>query len=145
MSNKTDKQVFIEACLSENLQTYYAQYIAERPTREAAFSKENGVLVHKQWRPSPRCTVTGGRLTSTNIDVIAGYWTPHLWKPVRKDLRASAMKEEAYQCQLLDTSCNDCKHLVRADGKCGKFDTPVYLGVNESCPQNAKCFEHRLG
>lgn len=77
-------------------------------------------------------------------------------------------KQEAYECQLIDSDCNDCKHfkrgsrnLYRGDkvktqdgeynrilvahdvfcGRCQKFDKPTIAFVNMATGH--ECFEHR--
>jgi len=59
-------------------------------------------------------------------------------------------KQEAYECQLIDANCNDCKHFDRDRhnkggntwrGHCKKFHVEV-----KACPNYASgydCFEHR--
>jgi hypothetical protein len=138
------KQTFISACFASDLQEFYQGLLQVAPAKRALFTTEHGQLVHRQWRPSAICAATGQVLMPENIDVAVGYWYPHLWKPVHHDHKKAYMAAEAYDCQLIDTACNDCKHLDRLAGACKKFGKQVSLEPCQSQPHNAACFVHRL-
>lgn len=86
---------------------------------------------------------------------VAAYWTPHTKYPVHKACKGAAMKTEAYECQLIDADCNDCRHFQRdtsfvsqkghrppsLPGHCLKFDRPTKAQPN-TCTMHP-CFEHR--
>jgi len=142
----SEKQFFIYACFVDDLQQFYQDWIEQgkKAGRIQFFDKGiDGKLTHKYWRPSNICCESGELLTKENIDVKVGYWTPNLWKPVRKDLKQEAMKFEALECQKIDCSCNDCKYLERTNSYCNKLDMQVIVNSNSCHAQNQGCFEHR--
>ena len=104
------KKHFIDACFADDLQKWYSDWIEEKKDRIQFFTTDDGYR-HRSWLPSDTCCYSGEKLTRDNIDVLVGYWTPFMWKPIRKDLRVQAQREEAYECQLIDCSCNDCAFL----------------------------------
>ena len=74
--------------------------------------------------------------------------------------------EGAYELQLIDTNCNDCKHMKRDIqkrksydylhegqinashrvnyGRCAKLSKDVSFVPNRCVPENENCFEHRI-
>jgi len=96
------------------------------------------------------------------------YWfaTPFVCHPACKD---AGIRQEAYECQLIDADCNDCKHYKRGKlapimishvrmpnglieevrhqpnviigGHCLKFDEPTTAYPNKWTGR--PCFEHR--
>ena len=86
---------------------------------------------------------------------VAAYWTPHAKYAVHKACKTLAIKTEAFECQLIDADCNDCKHFERdltwqkregssgggQPGRCQKFGKPTRAWPN-TCTGHA-CFEHR--
>ncbi len=128
--NKTEKQHFIDACFADNLDDFYEKWVAEKKDRIQFFTVRDidawkkritalsdaakkmiskdvisfkhlpPVFNHHYWKPSSRCISSGEELTRENIDIHITYWQPHLWKPIRKDLKREYRKEEAYECQL---------------------------------------------
>lgn len=144
--NLSEKQYFIHACFVDDLQSFYKNWIDQGSKKGRAqffYTLPNGKLIHRYWNPSSTCCETGQELTLENIDVKIGYWTPFVWKAVRKDLRIEAMKEEAFECQKIDCSCSDCKHLERSKKWCNKFDKETSINANLCHPQNQECFKHR--
>jgi hypothetical protein len=140
----SEKQYFIQACFSNNLQDFYTNYINEKKGRSQLFDTSNsGELIHKYWKPSNICCVSGAQLTERNIDIKISYWTPFIWKPIHKDLKQSAMKIEALSCQEIDMSCNDCAFLIRSEKHCSLLNKEVTIVPNTSHPQNINCFKHR--
>lgn len=103
----------------------------------------NNELVHLYWSPSNICCESKELLTRENIGIKTGYWTPFVWKPISKDLIVEAKKNEAFECQIVDCSCNDCKHLNRSESLCNKFNKTIAIIPNKSHPENLNCFEHR--
>jgi hypothetical protein len=138
-----DRDLFIEACFAKDLQQFYQDMINSSKGKAQLFSNVNGKLIHKQWNPSKICCESSQELTRDTIDIKIGYWTPFVWKPIRKDLKKEAMKREAYLCQKVDMSCNDCTNLKRENSWCNKLDKPVKVYPNTCHPQNIHCFEHR--
>lgn len=144
--NWSERQFFLYACFVDDLQKFYRDWIEQgkKSGRIQFFDvAPNGTLTHKYWRPSNICCESGEVLTNDNIDIKVGYWTPNLWKPIRKDLRQEAIKFEALECQKIDVSCNDCKHLDRTNKHCNKLNKKVSIKPNACHPQNQNCFEHR--
>jgi hypothetical protein len=102
LSNLSEKQYFIHACFVHDLQQFYKQWIEQKKGRIQYFTTTpNGLLQHKYWQPSSTCCQSGQLLSPNNIDVKIGYWTPFTWKPILPQLKQQAMKDEAYQCQLI--------------------------------------------
>lgn len=141
--NWSEKQYFIHACLSDDLQVFYRNWIDQKKDRIQYFTSLNGVLEHRYWIPSNICVESGEVLTADNIDVMVGYWTPNIWKPIRKDLKVASAKEEAFLCQKIDCSCNDCAFLDRKNKWCSKFDKETAIKPNLCHPENQDCFKHR--
>jgi len=92
---------------------------------------------------SNKCQATGILLNESNFDIGIRYWLPNSWYPVHKDFKHDYMKNEAYNCQKLDTNCNDCKHLNRAEMKCLKLNKGLSFAPNTCMPENQDCFIHR--
>jgi hypothetical protein len=143
--NWSKKQYFLHACFADDLQEYYKEYIAQKFNRKQEFNElPNGVLIHKDWCPSRICRHSKQTIESIDdLDVFVGYWTPHCWYPVKKEFRKIGMDLEAYECQLIDCSCNDCVFLDRANILCTKFNKPTFILPNHCHPQNQDCFKHR--
>lgn len=141
--NLTEKQYFILACLSNSIQDFYKEYVSlSKGSLQLFDCLSNEELSHKSWSPSNICCESGEMLTMENIDVKVGYWTPFLWKPIRKDLKKQAMKFEALECQKIDCSCNDCGHLNRSASWCNKLNKETKIHSNLCHPQNQECFKH---
>lgn len=140
---KSERDFFIEACFSDDLQVFYKSWIAQKPDRIQFFTKLEGVLSHKYWNPSNLCCIIGDTLTKDNIDIKISYWTPFIWKPILKSLKIESMKKEAYMCQLIDSNCNDCFYLDRGNKKCLKFDKNIQIYPGISQVENKDCFKHR--
>ncbi len=146
-NNWSDREYFLYACFVPDLQVFYNEWIEQGGKKKGRIQYfdilPDGRLEHKYWKPSNKCCQSGELLTNKDIDIKASYWTPNLWKPIRKDLLAEAKKAESFECQNIDCSCNDCKWLNRADSWCTKFDKKTRAEVNIACPENINCFEHR--
>ncbi len=154
-NNWNERQYFIYACFAPDLQEFYRQWVEQgwKQGRIQFFTEYiPGTLVHKYWSPDNICCETGETLTRDNMDIKVGYWTPMVWKPIRKDLLHQAKQFEAYQCQLIDKSCNDCLHLIReGEGRgnralfswCGKLDKKTEVHANTCQPEHTDCFTHR--
>jgi len=134
-----ERDHFIQACFAENLEDFYKQWIKQKKDREQFF--EHGQ--HKYWKPSNICCESGEVLTRDTIGVKVGYWTPFIWKPIRKDLLLESKKYEASECHKIDCSCNDCIALDREDGYCEVKKKNVNISPNTCCPENQGCFIYR--
>ena len=61
---------------------------------------------------------------------MAPYWGPHsvdgvpVRFPVHKACKQQAMKDEAYECQVIDADCNDCRHFDRDTSYRAPKETP---------------------
>lgn len=155
---KTDKQYFIEACFSDNLQDFYREYLRENIAKVNHFKLPCGInvyqaianktilLEHWFWSPSNTCIKSGEKLTTENIDVHVGYWYP-LWKPIHKDYAKKYKEDEVYACQSIDMNCNDCINFKRIEGNHGectiKNNEKIITNPNACSPQNTNCFKHR--
>ncbi|HMT02298.1 MAG TPA: hypothetical protein PKD00_03160 [Burkholderiales bacterium] len=138
----TDKQFFIYACFVDDLQSFYKDWIEQKRSRKQFFYEwEEGELEHLIWSPSKICSESREILTKENIDIRISYWSSY-WFPIHKDLKVEAAKQEAFECQKIDTSCNDCKFLDRPNSRCKRYNRQVQI-----CPNTAQdhfhCFEHR--
>lgn len=82
------------------------------------------------------------------------YWVGGgaFWFACHKSCKVVGEKEEAYQCQLIDEDCNDCKHFVRGEriskkdckGTCEKLNNKEVVAHVQFCSSH-ECFEHRKG
>jgi hypothetical protein len=146
--NLSEQKYFILACFADDLQEFYREWVNQKKDRIQFFEEFRlPVYEHKYWMPSKICCESGEVLTEDNISIKVGYWTPHLWKPINKDLLQEAKKLEAYECQKIDCSCSDCISFKRETGdkgECLKFNKKITAWPNTACPQNLRCFKHRL-
>lgn len=143
MSERSD---FIEACFTLDLQEWYREWISKKGDRLQFFYKGIIGYTHLFWNPSSRCRASGQILTKENIDIYVGYWTPNCWFPIHKDLLKEHKRSEAYECQKIDCSCNDCAHFKRevgSSGHCEVLNKKVIAYSNTCCPENSECFLHR--
>ena len=141
MRNKKERDYFLDACFSDNLQEWYSNYIQEKPSRVQQFIKVNGRWEHRYWIPSNICRATKKKLDKSDAVVAHGYWTPNCWFPIHKDLKREYELSEAYECQKIDAACNDCGFFDRANSWCNKLNKPTHPAPN-FC-QNNSCFVHR--
>lgn len=143
----SERQYFILACFSGDLQTFYQQWIGRKKDRIQFFwQRPDGTLEHHYWWPGPVCCHSGQRLDPGRTAIKVGYWRPHLWRPIHPDYLQQAQKIETLACQQIDCSCNDCRFFERSReqyGHCKKFDKPTIAYPNQCCPENLTCFEHR--
>lgn len=146
-ASANEQQYFIIACHWADLQAFYQAWIAQKKDRiQLFYACAGGSLQHRYWCPEALCCHSRQPLTPANTAIKVGYWTPHIWRPVHRDLLAEAKLIEAGACQEIDCSCNDCKHFERQaglKGTCKKFGRPVTAHPNHCHPENLACFEHR--
>ena len=144
-----EKDYFLDACFSDNLQEWYSNYIKEKPSRLQNFTvieemKDDEIITtytHKYWMPSSFCRSTKEKLNRDDAVVTHGYWTPFCWFPIHKNLKREHELNEAYECQKIDQSCNDCAFFDRANSHCKKLNKPTQANPN-ICADNP-CFVHR--
>ena len=97
------------------------------------------------------CRLCGEPANYENFDILYGYWNAGLFI-CHEACKLQAIKDEAYECQVIDADCNDCKHFKRGkmiqkgigsiwEGVCLKFNKPTRAFPN-FCSGH-KCFEHR--
>ena len=118
-------------------------------------------------RPSPNCRYCGEMVSEADYAVTHSYWRA-IMDVSHKACEAKGRADEAYECQLIDADCNDCKHfrrgsraLYRGDkantedgeyvrihvqkdafhGHCCKLNKPTTAFVNFA--SGHPCFEHR--
>jgi len=102
------------------------------------------------------CSHCKQKIKEEDFDYYAAYWSGSYndgvyWRTVHKQCKKDAHQNESYECQNIDTSCNDCKHFVRGksickgswEGYCQKLNKPTKAHALVACPENAECFEHR--
>lgn len=86
-------------------------------------------------------------------DVCFSYWKAFRY-PCHKLCKKEGARKEAYDCQLIDADCNDCKNFKRGESKqiqgtsvkwfegdCSKFNRPTKAFANHA--SSHACFEHR--
>jgi hypothetical protein len=111
--------------------------------------KANSLFVESNTKISNLCNHCNSAIDKDDFIYYAGYWTPHLWKPVHKHCFKEAKELETIACQEIDADCNDCKYFQREKeiskgisiGVCSKFNNKQKSHVNTFTGK--KCFEHR--
>ena len=96
------------------------------------------------------CRYCQKEIAESEATFTTSYWGGNKF-PCHKACKEQGYKDEAYQCQLIDGDCNDCKHFQRGDvvkppykyykGFCLKFNKPTNA-FPLTCTDH-KCFEHR--
>lgn len=92
---------------------------------------------------STNCRYCGKYISPEDFTITYSYWSAH-WYPSHKHCHQAGTKQEAYDCQLIDADCNDCKYFRRDKfiyGTCQKFNKPTEAYSNHC--SGYKCFEHR--
>lgn len=97
------------------------------------------------WSPSSVCRYCYREVDRKDFDVAFSYWPIQGigpgWFAAHKNCIKSGYADEAYECQCIDSNCNDCKFLIRSSLMCSAFDKKVDPQSNFcSC---MKCFVHR--
>jgi hypothetical protein len=75
--------------------------------------------------------------------ITKSYWWS-LWSICCKGCKQKGEVEESYECQKIDSDCNDCLYFVRlkgAVGTCRKFNKEVVASPNFA--SGFDCFKHR--
>jgi len=78
-----------------------------------------------------------------NTTITKSYWWS-LWSICCKDCKQEGEKEESYECQKIDSDCNDCGYFKRIkglEGNCKKFNKSVTARPNFCSSYD--CFVHR--
>jgi len=115
-------------------------------------------VIERPWIISNLCRGCNQPVTAANIAIWHTYWKA-MWAACHVQCRTEGMKSEAYECQILDKSCSDCRHFVRGKeltevkgfgtgtfiGHCAHHNRTTFARACHSYPQNAECFSHRRG
>lgn len=80
------------------------------------------------------------------------YWGSYI-DICHAECKSEGATKEAYECQLIDTNCNECKYFFRIKstgngtfkGWCNKFNRTTRAESNSANVNNTDCFEHRKG
>lgn len=153
---KKERHWFIEACLADDLQLFYRDYIKDSTGRINQFYlpprytrlhhiPDDYTLRHRFWNPGSKCVITGQNLSADDIDVWVHYWYPS-WTPVKKGLMKQAKQEEVAWCQSIDCNCNDCAFMERHEqdkGYCKKLNKKVSFIPGVCQLDTQECFEGR--
>ena len=100
------------------------------------------------WLTKPICPECFANVGKNDACVVVTYWRSML-RVCHKVCRDKYVREMVYECQLIDSDCNDCKHFDRGvmigsgvfSGRCKMFDKPT-IGCPNFC-SGMPCFEHR--
>ena len=95
------------------------------------------------------CRYCKQEIKEEDFCITYGYWYP-LWYPSHKDCKQEGENNEAFECQKIDSACNDCKYFNRDTEKSGKI---VFYGIcskknkevrtSRCFCENRDCFVHR--
>jgi hypothetical protein len=148
---KVVHEAFRDACLSKSPRTGPATFYTDpdlyaklKELLSAAGLDEQAVSIClAKYCPDTLCRGCAKPLMADTFAI----WTTYWWgfhMPCHKGCRDQGMKDEAYECQLIDADCNDCRHFKRHSGNqgtCLKFDkqTSAHAVFCSGYP----CFEHR--
>jgi hypothetical protein len=112
-----------------------------------------------------KCRYCDELVLESELTTTHSYWGGSPF-PCHKSCKVAGEKQEAYDCQVIDADCNDCKHFKRGEvikrllscmedgkpgtrlvnmgiinGHCLKFDRPTQAQPNKWT--GLGCFEHR--
>jgi hypothetical protein len=104
-----------------------------------------------KWVVGTTCRYCHKPVKRNEAVITHSYWNA-VWQVAHKACDADGRKAEAYECQIIDADCNDCKHFNRGEslasgvsaawsGQCLKYDKPVVAYPNKATGN--ECFEHR--
>lgn len=143
---KNEKELFKQACFSNNLQDFYRECVNKKTIGIQNLYVYKEIFNHRYWNVTRTCSFSFVELNEENFDFKISYWYPFIWTPVRKDLKEKSIKQIAYECQKIDKSCNDCANLDRQKDLCKIKNIKVNskLFSNTCMPNNENCFRHRL-
>lgn len=137
------KDLFIDACNANDKELFFADFSGQE--------SKIGYAIR------PYCTWC----KKLNVDdIYYSYWNA-TWIPTHKECKQLLSKDTAYECQVVDANCNDCKffiskktHKSRSDswrtGECKKGNANMKL-FSDKYPaiaqpnfcQGNDCFVHR--
>ena len=114
------------------------------------------------------CRYCRKSVSEDQVTITQSYWSS-IWQVSHKSCDQQGRKDEAYECQILDADCNDCKHFKRGPrylyhgdktkteegyeytkilvaydifhGECLRFNKITTAFVNMA--SGHECFEHR--
>jgi hypothetical protein len=137
--------------------------VGKKEKREAfkdiCYDKEPKVF-DKQWingssgfgynRQKNICRYCKKEIKEEDFCITHSYWSAY-WFPCHKECKEVGEKKEEYECQKIDSACNDCGYFERDLEKSGKI---ILRGICkktrenvETCRnfcENRDCFIHRL-
>ena len=107
--------------------------------------KDNQIKLNYKnlFRPSNVCRYCNKIIKENEFTITQSYWKA-LWFPCHKSCKDAGYKQEAYDCQCIDSDCNDCKYFKRDKGnkgQCLKYNIAVHTSPN-FC-SGFECFKHR--
>lgn len=177
MNKKLKKQIYKKLCLFsertiedyELLKTCPSDYFEsqDKKLKECLTKKEFIEFQHfinsggNFGLVKSNCCYCNVKLNEDKFYIITSYWNP-LWKPCCSEkCSLKCYKKEEYECQLIDSNCNECIHFERKDfssnsksqthnlfqpvgcyiGDCKKLKK--IAGANRNNFQGMDCFEHR--
>jgi hypothetical protein len=163
MATKTEvlrkkKLLFIDACYADDLSSFLKICLGSRKLSDQELSflhayyctTSNGECYNKDCKvrwlagsPSSVCRYCEQYIERDDIVIAYSYWSAY-WYPSHKYCQKSGYDKEAFDCQLIDASCSDCKFFHRDEGvygQCLKYDKPVEGHSNLAMCM--PCFEHR--
>lgn len=123
--------------MTPNAEFLAAVYSGEKIERKYALARK--------WVVSRHCCYCKKSVEAAEAKVIGSYWCGFS-RVAHPACIPEGFAEEAYECQLLDSNCNDCKHFSRAKGNCGTCLKGCRDGEFKVYPANwqgMSCFEHR--
>jgi len=126
----------------------YQKYADKKIAESGQFKPDKAEFLGFALEQGDACRYCKGKVEKENAALTASYWSSG-WYLCHKDCKQRGEKEEAYECQIIDADCNDCKHFKRGDktdkgifeGLCLKFNKQTKAYPNY-CSSHA-CFEHR--
>lgn len=144
------RDYFIKACYSDIPSGFYGYYIW---LKNQGLDEQVAYSMSRNCDPSNVCRFCRERISEGDFDVTPAYWGGGMY-PCHKKCKKDGVKREAYDCQLIDASCNDCKHFLHHEtvnvvgmkhrvGICRKSGESVKAYPNFA--MGKECFEHRNG
>lgn len=128
---------------------------SDREVLRKQHSKLDDDQFHKTFRafgintlPKQTCRFCGTPVVREDADVYVAYWW-NFFYVCHKDCKVDGAKKEAYECQLIDCDCNDCRFFDRRpEGKNSMVGWCKQHNRRELAqgPMGGKpmlCFEHR--
>ena len=152
MSNNI-KRIFFEACIFGDMKNLL------RLCKKHSTTKDTIDLWSVNWILGSGCRYCEKKVKEKDFCITTTYWWPR-WATSHKQCKEMGEKIEAYECQTIDASHNDCKYFQREHfdekrkgdkgfipkigvwvGYCTKCKKEVTTSRNFS--ENIPCFVHR--